>query len=264
METATQHPLQRALVTGVPAIGTFVMEFATRGMPWIARNAGLDFLVYDTEHGSLSRSEVRDGVLGTRAAGLSPIVRVRGATRSQIGPVLDAGALGVIIPMTERPEDVADAVEYSRYHPDGSRGAAMGLPFHFYDARPPVEVMAEANESVLVIPQVETVAGLDAIDEICAVDGVGMVWVGHGDLAQSMGIPGQFGDPSLIDAMARIADVAAAHGLAAGRLIASADDAGTWIERGYSVLSVSADIRLLTQALADSARVVRAAGGASN
>lgn len=239
------------------------MEFATRGMPWIARDAGLDFLVYDTEHGNLSKEEVRNGVLGTRAAGLTPLVRVRSATRGEIGPALDAGALGIIIPMVERPEDVAAAVEYCRYHPDGSRGAAMGLPFHFYDSRPTIEVMAEANDSVLVIPQVETVAGLDAIHEICAVPNVGLIWVGHGDLAQSMGMPGEFEDPRLVEAMERIGDAAASHGLALGRLIPDAKDAGRWIEHGYIILSVSADIRLMSQVLALNARTVKGLGPAS-
>ncbi len=125
-DSLVDHPLRRALAAGELALGTFVMEFATRALPWLARRAALDFLVYDTEHGNLSRAEVRNGVLGCRAAGITPVVRLRSGAREQVSPALDAGALGVIVPMTESAEQIAATVDGPATTPRGRAARRSG------------------------------------------------------------------------------------------------------------------------------------------
>lgn len=258
-DSLADHPLRRTLAAGDLALGTFVMEFATRALPWLARRAGLDFLVYDTEHGNLSRAEVRDGALGCRAAGVTPVVRVRSGDREQVSPALDAGALGVIVPMTESAEQIAATVDVARYHPAGTRGAAFGLAHDLYDGATPVEgAMASANAAVMVIPQIETARGVEAAEEICAVPGVDLVWMGQLDLSQSLGVPGRLDDSRLLEAMERVAAAAGAHGLPAGRLITDLDDGRRWSEHGYRALAISTDVWLLRDALAQGARALRA------
>jgi 2-keto-3-deoxy-L-rhamnonate aldolase RhmA len=252
------HPLLQAVRSNVPAIGMFVMEFASRGVPWIAKNAGLDFLVYDTEHGNLSQAEVRDGVLACRAVGISPLVRVRAPRRDDVCPPLDAGALGIIAPMIETPEQAATLADLARYYPNGSRGTCFGIAHDLYDqTKGAVEVMATADADVMVIPQVETAAGVEAIDEIAAVDGVDVIWVGHYDLSQSLGIPGQFEHPSFLAAMEKVAASALAHGKAVARLVPSPSAADDWVPKGYTVLSLSSDVRLLGETLRNGAAELR-------
>jgi len=216
----TANPLRATMASGGLSLGTFVMEFATRGLPWLAQRGGLDFLIYDNEHGNLSKPEVRAGVLGCRAVGVTPVVRTRTGERAEVSPALDAGALAVIVPMTESPEQIERTIEAARYHPAGSRGAAFGIAHDLYDNTiEPEEAMAAANAEVMVIPQIETARGLEAADEICSVPGVDLVWMGHMDLSQSLGIPGQFDHPLMVEGVERVASAARDHGLPAGRLV---------------------------------------------
>jgi 2-keto-3-deoxy-L-rhamnonate aldolase RhmA len=246
------------MASGGLSLGTFVMEFATRGLPWLAQRAGLDFLIYDNEHGNLSHPEVRAGVLGCRAVGITPVVRTRTGDRAEISPALDAGALAVIVPMTESPEQIAATIEAARYHPDGSRGAAFGIAHDLYDNTvPPEEAMAAANAAVMVIPQIETARGLEAGDEICSVPGVDLIWMGHGDLSQSLGIPGQFEHPLMVEAVERIAAVAGDHDLPAGRLVADPGEGRQSSGQGYRALAMATDIWLLRDALAGFAGELR-------
>jgi len=240
------------------------MEFATRGLPWLAKRAGLDFLIYDNEHGNLTPAEVRDGVLTCRALGITPVVRTRTGERADVSPVLDAGALAVIVPMTESPEQIAATVEAARYHPEGSRGAAFGIAHDLYDNTVGMEqAMAAANAAVMVVPQIETARGLEAADEICSVPGIDLVWMGHGDLSQSLGIPGQFDNPVMVEAVERVAAAASDHGLPAGRLVADPADGHRSSGQGYRALAMATDIWILRDALAGFADDLRGDPGSS-
>ncbi len=218
-------------------------------MPWLASRTGLDFLIYDNEHGNLSHAEVREGVLACRAVGVTPVVRTRSAERSEISPVLDAGALAVIVPMTESPDrspprsrPPATTRPAREGPPSASRTTSTTTP-----SRP--QAMAAANAEVMVIPQIETARGLEAADEICSVPGVDLVWMGHMDLSQSLGIPGQIDHPRMVEAIERIAATAADHGLPSGRLVAGPDDGRRSHQQGYTALAMASDVWLMRDAM---------------
>ena len=101
----------------------------------------------------------------------------------------------------------------------------------------------------MVIAQIETERGLDQVEKIAAVDGIDVLWVGHFDLSNFMGIPGQFTDPRFDAAMRKVVDVCRRHGKAAGFM---ATDAG-WITRaremGYTMIAGGTDTGLLELAL---------------
>src|SRR6185503_18705900 len=121
----------------------------------------------------------------------------------------------------------ARIVSFTRYPPQGRRGAAFGFAHDDYlsgdkegDLR---EKMRAIHERTLVICMIETRAGLENVEAIAAVDGVDVIWLGHFDLTNFLGIPGQFSHPQYRDAVSRIAAAAKKHGKSAGYMAASVE-----------------------------------------
>src|SRR5215813_5720491 len=121
-----------------------------------------------------------------------------------------------MVPMVESAAQARDVVSWAKYPPDGVRGAAFGVAHDNYSAVDNVAYMTRVNREIPLLAQIETVAGLAAVDEIAAVDGIDVLWVGHYDLTNSMGIPGQFDHPDYLAALDTVAGAAKAHGKAAG------------------------------------------------
>lgn len=254
------HPLADAVRNDRIAYGWFVLEFASRAMPWLTKQAGLDFLMYDCEHGNLSRAEVRDGVLACRALGVTPMVRVPSGDRTHVSPALDMGAQAILLPLAETAEQVQAAIDVAKYAPEGSRGAAFGLPHDLYEThRPAAETMAEANRQAMVVPLIETVKGVENADAICALPGVEVAWVGPVDLTQSLGKPNDFDNPEYIEAMKTIGAAAEKHGVKPALMINSVEGGMKWFESGYKVFACCADIWLLQHRLLELSSQFRAA-----
>lgn len=248
--TPPLHPLADAVRNDRIAYGVFVLEFASRAMPWLAKQAGLDFIMYDCEHGNLSRAEVRDGVLASRALGITPMVRVPSGNRWDVSPALDMGAQAILLPLAETAAQVAAAIDVAKYAPEGTRGAAFGLPHDLYETHKPAhETMAEANRQSMVVPLIETVKGVENADAICALPGVEIVWVGPVDLTQSLGKPNDFDNPEYIAAMKEIGAAAERHGVKPALMINSVEGGMKWFESGYRVFGCCADIWLLQHRL---------------
>jgi 2-dehydro-3-deoxyglucarate aldolase/4-hydroxy-2-oxoheptanedioate aldolase len=150
--------------------------------------------------------------------------------------------------MVESAAQARSIVEACRYPPVGRRGAAFGFAQCDYLGGDVAQKIAEANARTMVIAQIETERGLDQVEAIAAVEGVDVLWVGHFDLSNFMGIPGQFGDPRFDAAMRRVAEVCRRHGKAAGFMATDI----TWIDRvhdmGYTMIAAGTDSGLLQQA----------------
>ena len=116
---------------------------------------------------------------------------------------LDLGALGLMIPMVESAAQARQIVDYARYAPVGSRGVAV---YYADDIEPEglPATLAKANREVVLMPQIETVAGVEHVEEIAAVDGVDVLWIGHYDLTTSLGTPGAFWNEAHTAAVERV------------------------------------------------------------
>jgi len=161
---------------------------------------------------------------------------------------LDLGARGVMIPMVESAEQARSIVQACRYPPVGRRGAGFGFAQCDYLGGDVGQKVRIANERTMVVAQIETERGLAAVEEIAAVDGIDVLWVGHFDLSNFMGMPAQFDNPTFLQAMQHVADVARRHGKAAGFM--ATDPA--WVDRvkamGYTMIAVGTDVGLLADA----------------
>src|SRR3954470_21544066 len=195
------NTVKRALQAGERSLGTMIFEFPTTGIARIAAEAGADFVIYDMEHTGWSIETIRALMATSRAADLVPMVRVPATQYHLISRPLDVGAMGIMVPMVETEDQARLIVRSAKYTPEGSRGAGFGLAHDDYEPGDVFEKMQRSNAELLLIAQIETVTGLENADRIAAVPGIDVLWIGHFDLTNSMGIPAQFGHPDYLKAV---------------------------------------------------------------
>jgi 2-keto-3-deoxy-L-rhamnonate aldolase RhmA len=243
-----QNIVKDKLAAGQTCFGTMVFELLSPGLPRILELAGADFVIYDMEHSGQGIDPIRQQLALCRGTALVPIVRPPAALSHLTGPLLDAGAMGLKIPNVETREQAERIVRSTRYPPEGERGAAFGIAHDDYLADP-LAAMASANRNLLVLAQIESERGLDNVEEIMAVPGIDVAWLGHFDLTISMGIPGQFEHPRFLEALDRIVEAAERRGKAAGFLAANENVGRAWMRHGFRAVLYSRDTMLLARAL---------------
>lgn len=237
------------VLAGKPVAGAMVFEFFSPGMATILSNAGCRFVLYDMEHTGLGFETLKWLFASCRGLPIEPMVRVPRGEYTWLARALDLGARGVMIPMVESAEHAQAIVQACRYPPVGRRGAGFGFAQCDYRGGDVGQKIRAYNERTLVIAQIETERGLDQVEKIAAVDGIDVLWVGHFDLSNFMGIPAQFNDPRFDAAMRKVAAVARAHGKAAAFMATDA----AWIARvremGYTMIAAGTDSGLLELAV---------------
>ena len=148
--------------------------------------AGFEFVQVDNQHGEWSHDRLMAAFRGICLGGALPISRVRGNNYSDIGTVLDLGALGIVVPMVNSAEEARRVVQAAFYPPLGDRSSgAIGVGIH----GSPDDYRANFREQALVIVQIETREALECVSEILGVDGIDGCMIGPHDLGLSMGVP---------------------------------------------------------------------------
>ncbi|HXD45796.1 MAG TPA: aldolase/citrate lyase family protein [Pseudolabrys sp.] len=203
-------------IRGGISLGFGVQHMRGAAAPLLAKAAGYDWLFIDTEHGALSTDAVSQLCLSSLTAGIAPIVRVCRDALDEGTRALDAGALGLVIPHIDTVEDAREIVAAFRFPPVGHR--STGGPCAQFGYRPPGpgEMQRVLNETLLLVPMIETAKAIDNAEAIAAVPGIDALLIGSNDLTLDMGIPGQYGDPRLQDAYARVIAACKKHGKIAG------------------------------------------------
>ncbi|MCS6951621.1 MAG: aldolase/citrate lyase family protein [Bryobacteraceae bacterium] len=249
--------VRQLLQQGAVPVGHMISEFGTRGIAKILEAAGADFALVDMEHSGMDLERVADLLAWFHATPVTPLVRVPQGLYHFVARVMDAGALGVMVPNVESAEQARAVVRAAKYAPLGGRGVGLGVAHTDYVLPDPVSYFREANEQTMVLCQIESVLGLENADEIASVQGVDVLWVGHFDLTQSMGIPGEFTHPRFVDALAAVVAAAKTYGKAAGIQPGSLEQAREWLALGFSMLSFGSDVAVYRDALAGALQAVR-------
>ena len=238
--------VRRTLEGGGVALGTIVFEFATTGIARLAAAAGAQFLLVDQEHTGFSLETVRTVIAAGRADDIAPLVRVPATEYHLVAGALDAGALGVMAPAVESPEQARALASHARYPPLGRRG--FGLVYRDeWDPGGAAATIEHANREMLVIAQIETAPGVEHVEEIAAVDGIDALWIGQNDLTASLGIAGRFDARPYLDAVERVL----AAGKPVGAMVTSAEEGLRALEQGFRLIAYWGDLWLYQQALAD-------------
>jgi 2-keto-3-deoxy-L-rhamnonate aldolase RhmA len=243
-------PFRQRLARNELLTGTMVFEFFTPGLAQLTREAGADFILYDMEHSGADVETIKAQVACCRGLPITPLVRVPVGEYHFIARVLDAGAHGIMVPMVESEEQARHIVTCSQYPPVGRRGAAFGMAHDDYRAGTPDEKIAAARARTVMIALIETPAGVANAEAIAAVPGIDMLWLGHFDLTNFMGIPGQFDHPEYLANVKRIVAAARKHGKPAGFLALDNAWATRYHAFGFRVLAYGLDSQLYKAGLA--------------
>ena len=254
------NSVKRAIAAGKTSFGTMGFEFNTTGIARIAAEAGAEFLLFDMEHTGWSVETIR-GLLATSPERIVPLVRVPATEYHFIARVLDMGALGVMVPMVESAEQARLIAASAKYPPVGRRGAAFGIAHDGYTGGDIIEKMRTANAETLLIAQIETARGLEQVEEIAAVDGIDVLWVGQFDLSNFLGMPAQFTRPDFTAALDRVVAACKAHGKTAGIMTLSVDETRQRLVQGFRCIAYSGDLWIYQQALRDGLKAIREIGG---
>jgi 2-dehydro-3-deoxyglucarate aldolase/4-hydroxy-2-oxoheptanedioate aldolase len=194
--------LRERALAGETVRGAMVFEFFSPGIGQILVQAGAEYALFDMEHTGLGLETLKSMVAACRGLPLAPMVRVPRGEYHFLARALDVGAEGVMVPMVESVEQARAIAEATHYPPKGRRGAAFGFAHDHYSMTGDVgATMRAADARNLIIAQIETERGLDAVEAIAAVEGIDCLWLGHFDLTSFLGIPGQFDHPKYLAAI---------------------------------------------------------------
>lgn len=204
----------------------------------VASKEGYDYVCVDMQHGLMDLDMAMQMLTHIDTGDALPVVRATSIDPALIGRLIDAGALGVIVPMVNTVEQAITSVRACRYTPEGDRsvgpiGAGMRFGGTYFQT---------AQTTVTVIPMIETVEALDNVEAIAAVEGVGALYVGPSDLSLSMGFPAEADQPdaSFDAALRRVVAACEANGVIPG-IHAAPDLVEKRREQGFKMITVGYD-----------------------
>lgn len=214
--------------------------------------AGFDWLLLDAEHSPNDVLSLIPQLMALKDSPSAPVVRPQWNDTVQIKRLLDAGFHNFLIPFVQSAEEARAAVAATRYPPQGVRGLSVSQRNNKYGTVK--DYFRIVNDNIAVMVQIETLVAVNAIDEICAVEGVDGIFIGPGDLSTTMGHIGNPLHPEVQAAMQKVYASARAHGKPVGILAPVEADARRYLEMGATFVAVGSDLgvfRNATQALRD-------------
>ena len=221
------------------------------GSPYAAEilsGSGYDWLLIDGEHGPNDMPLIGAQIGALRNSPTHPMVRPPMGEAWLLKQLLDQGAQTFLVPMVESAAQAQALVRAVRYPPHGIRGVGAGLGRASDFNRVP-DYLTTANDQICLIVQVESRAGLAAVDEIAAVEGVDGIFIGPSDLAADMGFLGNSGAPEVLAAITHVFERTKARGKARGIMTVSLPQAEVYRDLGADFMAIGTDVNCLVSAV---------------
>lgn len=250
------NPVKKTLKEGGVVIGATVQASNLDTMSILA-NSGFDFLWIEGEHSPISLETTHNMILATAGRKAVPFTRVPVNELWTAKRMLDIGSLGVVFPFTDTPALAKQAVDACRYPPIGKRGYGPGMASQRWPA--PGGYPRWANENVMVIVIIERPAAVEQVEEIAAVPGIDVLFIGLNDLSYGYNVPGQLQAPVMKAAVARVMAAAAKHGIPVGGP-GGAGDIKRMIAEGFRFIQGPSDLSLLQSAAREFFSSLKSAG----
>mgnify|MGYP002624476093 CR=1 FL=1 len=225
------NPFKQRLAGGDLVVGVFV-RMPSLEVVEISGHAGFDCVIIAGEHAPLGWERIAALVAAAENTGITPLIRVSNGTRDLISKGLDTGAHGIMVPQIESPQAAAEAVAAATYGPGGTRGTAGNSRTGYGTVMSYAEYVGPANEAKVVIIQIESVAGVERVEEIAAVQGIDCLFIGLTDLSVNLGVPGEYTHPEVEKCVTRTIAAAADHGIAVGVPAVDPEMAKSYIDKG--------------------------------
>lgn len=248
------NKVKRLLKEGKPAIGSWLNLPCLNSAEAMA-HAGWDWVTVDAEHGPMDMLMLNNMFMAIGTTDAVPMCRIPENDPVWVKRILDAGAMGIVVPMVCSAEEAAMAVKYAKYPPEGIRSAGGGR-WRFWAGG---DYTQHANDEILVIVQIEHPDAVERAEEILSVPGVDGCFIGPGDLAWTMGFGKGLGekDPRHAEAVARVVRAAKKVGVPAGIHCRSVEEVPARVEQGFQFLACMNDIGFLFNAASQGCRSIR-------
>jgi 4-hydroxy-2-oxoheptanedioate aldolase len=246
---------KKQLREGTPKLGIFVNSHSPTVVEQLA-HSGYDWLLVDTQHGPMSNETLSTMLAGVASGGAKSLVRVGGySDRPGIQQSLDMGADGVLVPYINTADEARQAVSCTRYPTAGTR--SVYFPQRSMNKAGLLGYAGNANANVITALQVETADCIKNMDEIAAVPGVDMLFLGQNDLCMSMGLfekyefPHMYTSPELGAATDKLIAAAKRNNIILGIFLFGTSRVGEFLDKGFSLVGVGNDLHhVLTQTAA--------------
>lgn len=232
------NPVKEKLAAGERVFGVFI-PLPSPEIVEMTALAGFDFALIDNEHGPITAESAYPMVLAAEARGIPAFARVGLGDRQEVLKFLDIGVSGIMAPRVGTGEEARAAISYTKYFSAGERGLAGMRTFDFALNGPLTDFVQPINDRVLNMIQFEHIDTLDHLDDILALEGIDVLFVGPSDLAQSLGYPGQPAHPEVTKIADEVVAKAQAAGVKTGTVAYTPELAKAVVDRGFDMVVAS-------------------------
>ena len=245
----TENKVKRMLRLGEVVYGPILQALSSVTMIRLLARAGFDFVYLDMEHGPFDYESLAELCPVCVDVGLIPIVRPPSQQPYQLARILDCGAMGLLVPHVESVEQADSILKSIKYHPLGQRGYSSQGAHTAYQKLPTRKYMDWANQEILVGFLIESMKGVQQLDEILSKPGVDWIVIGRGDLSQDMGIPGEINSPAIQATVEACFQICRRRKIPFGILVSDHESALHWIKQGAQMINYGSDITIFTDLL---------------
>jgi 2-dehydro-3-deoxyglucarate aldolase/4-hydroxy-2-oxoheptanedioate aldolase len=241
VETIKQR-LGRGEILMVGAVGRIVHHNL---LQMIGIHGGFQAVWFDLEHMDFPTDRLEIGALACRSQGMDSFVRLAATDYAVVTRALEAGAGGVMAAQVRSAADAEQIVKWAKFYPRGYRGLNTAGWDAQFATIPPVKFAEQSNRESFVAIQIETAEALDQCEQIAAIEGVDLLFLGPADMSQNLGVLGDFMNPKCLAAIDRIAAACARNKKPWGVVPVNPEYATMCVEKGCRMLSVAADVRII-------------------
>ncbi len=252
-QMAFENGLRKQLYDGKVLIGTMISLNSPQVVE-IITDVGFDWLFIDAEHGAYGPLAV-ESLMQAAGTQMPCLVRIPVHEECWIEKMLDVGASGIIVPEVNTVEQAKMVVNYAKYPPQGERGVGIaraqryGVKFHDY--------LAQANDHLVTVIQIEHVDAVRDVRTLAAVEGVDSLFVGPYDLSMSMGIPGQVDDPRIQESLVVTLEACREAGKVPGIFGIAPQTVQRYVDMGFTLVCVGVDAMYLSNAATNALKELR-------
>jgi 4-hydroxy-2-oxoheptanedioate aldolase len=245
VNTKTMHFLEK-IKKGESVLGPF-SKTSDPSMIEAMGYAGFDFIIIDLEHGPNTVLNAQNLIRAAEVSGTFPVIRVADNSATDIGKALDIGAKGVQVPQITTAEEARAAVSHAKFSPLGMRGVCRFVRAAEFSNKDRFEYFQEANGQFLIL-QLEGQEAIANFEDIIAVEGIDVIFLGPYDLSQALGVSGQINHPLVLEKMQYVIEKCKSKNIKSGVFTDKIQDAKRWIDLGVDYISFSVDVGIIQEA----------------
>jgi len=238
------HLLEKLKSGSEPCVGTFSI-IPSPVVTDILCESGLDFIIFDGEHGPINFEIAQTMAMICQAHSVSPVMRVSGVDQSEILRALEIGVHGVQVPNLNSVEEASTLIEYAKYPPMGKRGLSPFTRASQYSAVNATEMVKKSNSNTLLNIHIEGALGIENIEQLLEVDSLDIFFLGLFDISSYMGLPGQVEHPEIQKLFKKLVGKIESAGKIVGTISNNERQLKSFIDMGVRYIAHSVDCHLL-------------------